>query len=58
MLKFDYDPNQAFALSSDQQSYYVNQSIEASLAIDSTLIPNNILFICQYFFKLHYKSKK
>jgi hypothetical protein len=58
LLEFDYDPNQASALSSDQQSYCVSQSIETSSSIGSTLIPNNTLFTCQYFFKLHYKNKK
>jgi hypothetical protein len=58
LLEFDYDPNQAFALSSNQQSYYVSKSIKASLTIGSTFIPNNTLFTCQYFLKLHYKNKK
>jgi len=58
LLEFDYDPNQVSALSSDQHSYYVSQSIGASSAIGSTLVPNNTLFTCQYFLKLHYKNKK
>jgi len=58
LLEFDYDPNQVSVFSSDQQSYYVSQSIGASSTIGSTLIPNNTLFTCQYFFKLHYKNKK
>lgn len=52
-LDFDYDPNQAYALSSDQQSYHVSQSIETSIIIGSTFIPNNTFFTCQYFSKLH-----
>ncbi len=52
-LEFDYDPNQAYALSSNQQSYYVGQSIETTSTIGSTFIPNNTLFTCQYFSKLH-----
>jgi hypothetical protein len=51
-LEFDYDPNQAYALSSNQQSYYVSQSIEETSTIGSTFIPKNTLFTCQYFFEL------
>jgi hypothetical protein len=58
LFEYDYDPNKASTLSNDQQSCYVSKSIEASSAIGSTFIPNNTLFTCQYFFKLHYKNKK